>query len=347
MFVRTSAETVIGTENYEAHAAHFSKRLNRKDRNKFSCTIMPRRYGKTVLTANTVAALLMTVPSIVIAVVSPADRQCKMFIQKIKGFLGDEVEYIEDSQKCISILGRDGTVRKVTSYPGGPNSIATVRGMTAHIVFLEELANINQEFMDKVIIPIVSVSNTTVCGITTPLKAHHPWMRRLTQKDCDTKEGLWNLYQETPVCSYCLSLGGDAQRECKHKRDEKPKWKQGNQQRQIKQMLDKDTFMQVNLGFGIFRSTVFKQTTNNVSQNHGRLHIPPAGRPWSHVLGRERVFPARCCRRAGLRHARRRRARFWRLHPHRLHGRGPDGRQKVRNGHRLRLHGPRWLLGGE
>ena len=247
-FARASLVKIVGIENYEKNPMFYMKMAQKKNRQSLSIVITPRRFGKTTATAIYVAALLLTVPSIVIAIFSTGRRASTLLLQKISQIvLGTQQDkrVLQSNQETLKIGGESpGETRTCHSYP---SNVATLKGVGCDIGIMEEFTRCDPAVWQEVVIPLLGVNGTSIVAISTPLGEDN-WYSDLIQKRRDDGTQLFNVIQYSLVCAECRRKGISSQ--CAHRMDLLPPWKSEGRQKLVKFLLgnSEDMFLTEAMG---------------------------------------------------------------------------------------------------
>ena len=199
-FARASLVKIIGIENYERNPMFFMNLAKKTNRQSLSIVITPRRFGKTTATAMYVAALLMTVPSIVVAIFSTGRRASTLLLQKISQIVvsaNRDKRILQSNQETLKISGDfAGDERTCHSYP---SNVATLKGVGCDIGIMEEFTRCDPAVWQEVVIPLLGVNGTSIVAISTPLGEDN-WYSDLIQKRRDDGTQLFNVIQYSLVC---------------------------------------------------------------------------------------------------------------------------------------------------
>ena len=169
-FARASLVKIIGIENYERNPMFFMNLAKKTNRQSLSIVITPRRFGKTTATAMYVAALLMTVPSIVVAIFSTGRRASTLLLQKISQIVvsaNRDKRILQSNQETLKISGDfAGDERTCHSYP---SNVATLKGVGCDIGIMENLRGVTRRYGRKSSSRCWGVNGTSIVAISTPL----------------------------------------------------------------------------------------------------------------------------------------------------------------------------------
>lgn len=130
-FVKCCLIKLVGVKAYEADSEYFMLQVNQKTQQCLSIVITPRRFGKTTSVAIFIAALLMTIPYVIIAIFSTGRRASSLLLKKISIIIkavGAEKRIISCNQETLRLQGSTsrGDTRVCHSYP---SNVATLKGI--------------------------------------------------------------------------------------------------------------------------------------------------------------------------------------------------------------------------
>lgn len=138
-FVRSCVIKIVGQDNFERNPPFFMRETKKSTQECLSIVITPRRFGKTTATAIFVAAVLLTVPQVVVAIFSTGRRASALLLAKIHQIVNGvpgEKRILACNQETLKIRGGDvGDVRTCHSYP---SNLATLKGVGCDIGIMEE-----------------------------------------------------------------------------------------------------------------------------------------------------------------------------------------------------------------
>lgn len=225
----------------------------------------PRQVGKTEAVAAFVACALVSIPGIRIAVFSKIREQCMNLLQRILNLLesvpneflagssGKPFEMIKTGMQIV--YDHDQKTRRwamksrVQAYS---SEQANARGLSADLIVIEEMAFVSKELFEKVIVPLLGVSNTALVGISTPGESDDNFFNMLME--CESSEchdgnyvnegnegliprqGIFKTIQiHANVCITCrqkLRLTS-----CVHAILQQPSWKPEGRMQKVKKLL--------------------------------------------------------------------------------------------------------------
>jgi len=131
-----------------------------------------RQTGKSMSIAITASLEALRNPNGHIVIVAPTDRQAGELFVKIADFiktssiLMQEIESITQRQVILKNNCR------ISAYPVGDNG-DNIRGLTAHVLIMEECAFIKDSIVTQVLMPMVAATNGKVIKISTPFGLNH------------------------------------------------------------------------------------------------------------------------------------------------------------------------------
>lgn len=259
-FMHAGLEAIVGCDNYNANPELFMQLSGKTDLRYLTAVVMPRRFGKSTVASMYVAAVLLSVPNIAIGIFSPARRASSSLLGMIKAALESagvrrDGRIVTENQETVVIRGTRGAgdVRTVNSYP---SCVRTLKGVTANIVLMEELTQVNVEVWEEVVVPLLGVNGTSIVAITTPLGQDNYYTDLLQKIDPETEQMQWNLIQFTLVCEKCREQG--ISEKCSHNKSLMPQWKSGTRQKLVRSLLDDGKFLTEAMGeFGSHKHACF------------------------------------------------------------------------------------------
>lgn len=137
-FVRSCIIKIVGQENFERNPAFFMQQTGKTTQECLSIVITPRRFGKTTACSMFVAAVLLSVPNIVVSIFSTGRRASSMLLAKIlqivNGVPGSKV--IAHNQETLKIKG--ASVHDIRTCHSYPSNLNTLKGVGCDIGIMEE-----------------------------------------------------------------------------------------------------------------------------------------------------------------------------------------------------------------
>lgn len=235
-FVRSCVIKIVGQANFEHNPPFFMKETGKETQECLSIVITPRRFGKTTATAMFVAAVLLTVPDVVVAIFSTGRRASAMLLAKIhqivNGVPGDQKRILACNQETLKVRGLG--VQDIRTCHSYPSNLATLKGVGCDIGIMEEFTRCDPAVWQEVVVPLLGVNGTAIVAISTPLGEDN-WYTSLIQKKTEDGERLFNVVQYSLVCDECRRKG--IATECSHMIDLLPPWKSESRQRLVKFLL--------------------------------------------------------------------------------------------------------------
>lgn len=98
--------------------------------------------------------------------------------------------------------------------------IQTLRGVSADVVYCEEMAYMDFGVMYEVVVPLMEMRNAILIGISTPVDTFSFFHSLLELKNGD--QHVFNVYKCQLVCDMCLQLDF---LDCPHNKHLIPPWK--------------------------------------------------------------------------------------------------------------------------
>lgn len=224
---------------------------------------MPRRFGKSTMTAMVVAALAAFVPGIRIAVFSTVLRTSTKLMKDVYRFLcmipGARERVAASNREELHInpsaVQRAGWGRKkipvdpslvsiIYSYPA---SVSGTRGYTVDVTIIDEAAHIDGDVWRYSIVPALSTEGMVLLALTTAQSVTNFFSILVAKKRKDGTP-LFETLVINLVCDACQAAG--KQKTCMHRMHMLPKWKPKGRQEFIQRVLedDEDVFRQEVLG---------------------------------------------------------------------------------------------------
>lgn len=199
----------------------------------------PRRWGKTWITAWCVACSLVTMKDITVVVFSPAQRQSKLFMDRVREGVailaenGFNINFAqgENNQEVLGIIS--GTYHnKVYALPSKED---TTRGISANIIICEEAAAMSYHFIGVVAVPLIQVKGTTFIAISTVQGEDNHFSKLLNLKTVDGRSSIFNVFRFFNTCNDCREEGKASS--CKHMENERPSWIETDRVQTARQIL--------------------------------------------------------------------------------------------------------------
>ena len=220
----------------------------------FEC---PRRFGKTLSSAQIAAMVLLSFEGIRMCVISTGDRVAKYFIGEVATVLRQLTAAgmgrkgkIEYSQTHIDITFTD---ERGVSYKNTlisvPAVVDTVRGTTAQFFFADEANFMDMDIFFKVIFPLVQVSGTILLCASSPNSSTVGPSATLWNAKMPNGELCVHKICITLVCEACKKRGITT---CPHNQHVLPPWHNAGIRTVIKRLYESagDAYRQEILGDG-------------------------------------------------------------------------------------------------
>lgn len=211
---------------------------------------MPRRFGKTVVSAQCVAAYAASVPGSQTGVFSTCQRTSELFLMAAKECIKEipNVRVIECNKERI-LLAVDGGVSEVRCYPGNAEKL---RGVGATYAVIDEFAFTSQAVLQEAIYPILEVGTTSSLAISTPQAVGHPASDLLDRVEADSedKDSCFRVIRVMGACKACIETLDDPT-QCPHVDLPRPRWKCAVKQKALGVMYGSNTDMLAQESYGI------------------------------------------------------------------------------------------------
>jgi len=220
---RSLAARIVGIERWEKYESILREIMGWREINPYIAIAMARRTGKTFITAIIIVSSLVTIKSIDIGVFAPSKRQTASMIrgvvvQMLSYFpdLFNSEHILKNNEECICIRGDTADdVRTISFYP---QSLNTVRGCAADLIICDEVAAMDEDFIDLGIKPLMIRPFVTTIFLSTIVGGNNLFNMMLKLK----KDDGTSFFAKTTVsfvCSSCIARlrsGEDEQGSCKH-----------------------------------------------------------------------------------------------------------------------------------
>lgn len=194
----------------------------------------PRRFGKTQATSLGNATLLDVCRGInIITVANSQTIATELMIMTMKNFAaipGNSERIIFSNQKMCCVTRADvapGTPPDIIKQNGWFNTIRACsgnarsqRGMSAHLIVLDEAAFINKAMLEEVIGPMIKVRDTIIVALSTSDKSNN-WFSKVFNRNDEQIKRLVSRMQVKFICDECEKQGF---RSCEHMSHLIPKW---------------------------------------------------------------------------------------------------------------------------
>lgn len=205
--------------------------------------IAPRRFGKSWSIAAFIAAILHQCPGIILSTFSSGQRAStalmRLAIKMFKRIPNVEKQFVVKTagkeEFFIYPAGNPNDIRQAYFYP----SSKKLKGVTAHIVILEEAALLDLGVFFEVVLPLTGVKGTALLGISTPRGERNFYSDLFTMKD-EHGEPFFYVKHIRLICERCMAAKDTSQQEnCIHNRHLLPHWKTQERQERLHKMMEK------------------------------------------------------------------------------------------------------------
>lgn len=225
IFIQANLQNIYG-DDFKANELRI-KTDNNIDEIKTNAIIScPRRWGKTWITAWCIACATATMKNITSVVFSPAQRQSKLFMDRVRDGIdllahsGFSLNFAqgENNQEVLGII-TGSYHNKVYALPSKED---TTRGISANIIICEEAAAMSYHFIGVVAVPLIQVKGTTFIAISTVQGEDNHFSKLLNLKTADGRSSIFNVFRFFNACGPCREEGTAST--CKHTENDRPYW---------------------------------------------------------------------------------------------------------------------------
>lgn len=170
-------------------------------------TCMPRRFGKSTVVAQFVAALMYCCRGVKALIFSPRLVQAKDMMKNVKMYfhqLEGAAERIGENnvQKLSVKVDVAAVINELECLAGNALS---ARGQGADLIILEEAAFVTGEFMTQGILPMMREARTRMFAISTPSTvAGSVFGTMMKIKDNDTEVPMLKVINLSQMCDVCI-----------------------------------------------------------------------------------------------------------------------------------------------
>jgi hypothetical protein len=153
--------------------------------------------------------------------------------------MGDEYDgrILKKNQEHLYLFGPDGNEQDVRKLHCYPESEKTTRGVDADIVVIEEAAAMNPRFFSAVVVPLFSVKNTAVIGISTPQGEGNYYSKLLDKKGPDGRT-IFRVVHILLVCDRCRAAG--VPERCSCLQYMRPSWLPADRAEMVKRIMSEE-----------------------------------------------------------------------------------------------------------
>lgn len=245
-FLSACLRQIYGDE-FQQHRHRVMAKFKFKNAKQQCLVSLPRRYGKTWGTALFIAAFSLHVSGQEVSIFSPSKRQSVMLLDTIYDFLvkfnvTDRIMRRTEEKMVLKSL--DGKTTKINSYPA---STKTLRGVSATIIVVDELAFLDPAVLNQVIIPVFQLDATVLLGIST-LGSDENFLSKYIEMKDQNNTALFYCLQVFKSCEKCRETSEEATASCQHNNHVLPSWNSVRKQAIVKAMMDADAFRTELLG---------------------------------------------------------------------------------------------------
>lgn len=222
---KSLAARIVGMDLWEDYEPILRELMGWKTINPYIAIAMARRTGKTFVTSILIVAALVTIPRLDIGVFAPSKRQTSTMIRDVvlqmlsyfPDFFNTE-HILKNNNDTISIMGASADdVRTISFYP---QSLNTVRGCAADLIICDEVAAMDENFIDLGIKPLMIRPFVTTIFLSTIVGGNNLFNTMLGLKN-DQGEPFFAKTTVSFICASCvarLRAGEDEAGACKHLR---------------------------------------------------------------------------------------------------------------------------------
>lgn len=169
-------------------------------------TCMPRRFGKSTVVAQYVAALMYCCRGLRVLIFSPRLIQAKDMMKNVKMYFnqlpGSAERVKEDNVQKLSVLVHDSDKRnELECLAGNPLS---VRGQGADLLILEEAAFVTSTLMTQGILPMMREKRTRMFAISTPSTVSGSVFGGMMNLKDDGGAPLLKVINLSEMCDKCI-----------------------------------------------------------------------------------------------------------------------------------------------
>ena len=199
---------------------------------------MPRRNGKTYGTSAYVAAALVFYRNFHVKIFAPTLKQTEIFRDMVLAHLynfmeaGVEFEIVRKNPRGLSVRPK-GSI-EINTLVCLPTTVNTVRGVGANMIVADELSFISNNFVLKMLLPLLTVNKTSLAGISTADGADNHFFKFLSMHNPNDPTCPVNAYQFFDACFECRVK--KIHNTCKHLLNEKPTWISEERSTNVKKM---------------------------------------------------------------------------------------------------------------
>lgn len=232
-FLASSLRVIYG-DDYEKEKHRVMAKYKFKSRKQQVIVCAPRRMGKTFATAFFCIVFAVLLPGVELSIFSPCKRQSVALMGVIVDFigkLGESDRILRRNEEKLQVRTMCGSVSKINAYP---SAVRTLKGVSGTIVILEEMAQIPQEVLYEVVVPLLQLDITSLIGISTITSENNFMTKYLKQVDAHG-ENVFAVEQIWLTCEKCRKAGLGAS--CNHNSHLLPSWSSPRRRKTINNIM--------------------------------------------------------------------------------------------------------------
>ncbi len=256
-FMNASAHLVYGEADWETHKAKFFRKNRMTRLARMVCIVAPRRFGKTIAIAIFALAMVLTVPSLPIAIFSTNQRTAQWITKQCARWLSQFPRGNERtctvSTNLIAVISEEAisecrTASERRNHPSisqiipMPGTVDGSRGIGGKILIMEEASFVPPKVWELVCLPLLGVRGAVMLGISTPSGKADNFYGGLISRLGDGSNPAFILKLIGLSCDFCRANNRAAQ--CTHESHWLPVWKDEEGQKLLKQLLSDNAFRQ-------------------------------------------------------------------------------------------------------
>lgn len=252
-FLGSCIRAIYG-EGYKKNRSRVVDKYKLPTRKQQMLVCCPRRFGKTFGVAYFAVVMAIVLPNIEISIFSPGRRQSSALMGVIHKFLkklNEQSRILVKNEEKMVVQTLSGEESKINAYPG---AVRTLKGVSATIVIMEEMAQIDEDVMFEVVMPLLQLEVTTLIGISTITGEDNIMTRFMEMKD-NNGDPLFETKRMYLMCEPCREAGVGST--CTHLLNLLPPWSSGRKRR-IVSCLMKDHQAMLEREIGGFASETLK-----------------------------------------------------------------------------------------
>lgn len=231
-FLATCVRLIFG-DDYEQHKHRITMQYKFKSRRQQLIVCAPRRLGKTFAVSYFCICMALHLPGIEISIFSPGKRQSVALMGHIVDFLqklGEDERIVKRNEEKLFLRTDEGAVSKINAFP---SAVETLKGVGGSILVLEEMAQIDENVLYEVIMPIHQLDDTCIIGISTITTEFNFMTQFLKLKDSHGAN-VFAIQHITLACEECRRNG--VPHKCTHNDHLLPSWSSTRKRKTIMYM---------------------------------------------------------------------------------------------------------------